>query len=194
MARLILQSKEFDPATKDLNWGVTRIGRAADNDFVISHPSVSGHHCEIELGMDIVRVRDCQSTNGTFIDNQRIQSGEIQPGQVLRLGDVAAVVERANDIVSVPKFEVRKAPQSVELGEGIWSCERHGAVRARWRCPKCNGRYCSGCIHELRLMRGRPHRLCPVCSAHVEWIQYADDPTTKKSVWSHVRNFLRGGD
>ena len=195
MARLILQSHQGGiPVSKDLNWGITRIGRAEDNDFVIPHPSVSGHHCEIELGMDFVNVRDCQSTNGTYIDNQRIQTARLEPGQLLRIGDVSAILQRSIETVSVPKFDRPKPVQSVQLQEGIWSCERHNTIRAEWECPKCKGKFCGPCIHQLRLMGGHVHNLCPVCSAHVECIKYDDADRKKRSVWAYVKGFLRGDE
>jgi len=192
MARLILQSAELVPASIDLNWGITRVGRADDNDFIIRHPSISAHHCEVDLGLDFVRVRDCQSTNGTFINNERIQLATLGPGQVLRFGEIRAVIERAIEGVSVPAIGPKKVLHSVEMEEGIWSCERHSGIRAQWHCPKCDGKFCGPCIHQLRLMKGRPHKLCPVCSAHVEWIDYADARHRKKTVWTHVKRFLRG--
>jgi len=191
MARLILQMEGVNPGSIDLNLGVTRVGRADDNDFVIRHPSISAHHCELELGLEFVRIRDCGSTNGTFVNNQRIQSATLEPGQTLRIGDIPVLVELSTDTVSVPKFERARPPQSVDLGQGIWSCERHNGVRAQWHCPKCKGKFCSPCIHQLRLIQGRTHQLCPICSAHVEWIDY-DDDSRGKSVWSRVKKFFRG--
>ncbi|HKX61945.1 MAG TPA: FHA domain-containing protein [Verrucomicrobiae bacterium] len=193
MARLILQSHQGGiPVSKDLNWGTTRVGRADDNDFIIPHPSVSGHHCEIELGLDFVNVRDCQSTNGTYIDNQRIQSARLEPGQLLRIGDVSAILQRSLENVTVPKFEVKKPTQSMELEGGYWSCERHTNVRADWQCPKCKGKFCGPCIHHLRLVGKHDHQLCPICSAHLEPISH-DDGKKKRSVWAYVKGLL-GGD
>lgn len=192
MARLILQFEGLSPGSINLNLGVTRVGRAEDNDLVIRHPSVSAHHCEVELGVDFVRVRDCQSTNGTYIDNHRIQAACLEPGQALRIGDIPAIIERSLAGVSIPKIETPRPPRSLELAEGVWSCERHNGVRAEWQCSQCSGRYCGPCIHELRLERGRPHRLCPICSGHVVRIEYAGGEKKKRSVWTQVRNFLRG--
>ncbi len=45
-----------------------RLGRAADNDFVINHASVSSRHAELELlEGGGVRLRDCGSRNGTYV-------------------------------------------------------------------------------------------------------------------------------
>src|SRR5579871_5933946 len=58
---------------------VTRIGRAPDNDLVIQGPesgTVSLHHLEIHrvivAGRPVFQARDLESTNGTFVNGERI--------------------------------------------------------------------------------------------------------------------------
>lgn len=60
-------------------------GRAAGNDIVLAHMQVSGQHCRLSVRAGEVWVEDCQSTNGTFIDGQRIGNSRLQPQQVLCL-------------------------------------------------------------------------------------------------------------
>ena len=53
-----------------------RIGRASDNDVVISEPSVSSHHASIELEPDgAAWIQDEGSSNGTFVDSERVAPG-----------------------------------------------------------------------------------------------------------------------
>ena len=49
-----------------------KIGRTAPADAVIAHPSVSREHCIVGLANDELLVTDLNSTNGTYIDGQRI--------------------------------------------------------------------------------------------------------------------------
>jgi len=89
MAKLVVLSEGMTGQSYELKVDKTTIGRVDDNTFPIPQPSVSSHHCEILLrGSDVV-VKDLNSTNGTFINNQQI-TGEavIKPGQILRLGQV----------------------------------------------------------------------------------------------------------
>jgi predicted component of type VI protein secretion system len=89
MAKLVVLSEGLTGQSYELKVDKTTVGRIEDNTWQIAQPSVSSHHCEILLkGTDVV-VKDLNSTNGTFINNQQI-SGEavLKPGQILRLGQV----------------------------------------------------------------------------------------------------------
>jgi transcriptional regulator with GAF, ATPase, and Fis domain len=68
--------------------GRLTIGKAGDNDLVLTDDTVSRHHCEIVRAPDGLHVRDLESTNGTKIDGTRIREAMIQPGSVLKVGEV----------------------------------------------------------------------------------------------------------
>jgi DNA-binding NtrC family response regulator len=65
-----------------------RIGKAPDNDLVLSDDTVSRHHCELTRIDGGVRVRDLGSTNGTKVGGARISEAVVQPGAVLKAGEV----------------------------------------------------------------------------------------------------------
>lgn len=88
MAKLVVLSAGLNGRTHDLNVDRTTIGRVEDNTFQIADPSVSSHHCEALLhGSDIV-IKDLNSTNGTFINGEKISESVLKPGQTLRLGQI----------------------------------------------------------------------------------------------------------
>ena len=88
MARLVLLSEGFTGRTYDLKVEKTTVGRVSDNAFEIPEASVSSHHAEIILrGNDIV-IRDLGSTNGTFINGEKITEAVLLPGQTLKFGTV----------------------------------------------------------------------------------------------------------
>ncbi len=94
MARLVILSEAQMGRSFELKDGTTTVGRGEDNAFEIAEPSVSGHHCEIVLDGDGVSIRDLNSTNGTFINDQRVvSSAPLRPGQILRLGQVELRLE-----------------------------------------------------------------------------------------------------
>src|SRR5437867_1475478 len=100
MAKLIVLSAGMTGRTHELKVDKTTIGRVEDNTFQIAEPSVSSHHCEVVLrGADVV-VRDLNSTNGTFINGEKVAESVIKPGQVLRLGQIEMRLE--TDTMAAP--------------------------------------------------------------------------------------------
>ena len=93
MAKLVVLSAGMTGRTQELKVDKTTIGRVEDNTFQIAEPSVSSHHCEVLLrGSDVV-VRDLNSTNGTYINGEKVAESVIKPGQILRLGQIEMRLE-----------------------------------------------------------------------------------------------------
>jgi pSer/pThr/pTyr-binding forkhead associated (FHA) protein len=189
MTKLIIQSGG-NSIPKEIKWGITHIGRGLENDLNIEDPSVSHRHCEIEIGIDFVLLRDCGSTNGTFVGGLPIQQARLETGQKLRFGQVEAVIEYSPESISVPLLEGEKAPESVALSDGTMSCLNHPGTRAVWRCTHCLKIFCEVCIHGLRFKGGRSHKLCPHCSHESDLIVWDDSKPKKKSLWVHLKNLL----
>ena len=93
MAKLVILSAGMTGRTQELKVEKTTIGRVEDNTFQISEPSVSSHHCEVLLRGSEVMVRDLNSTNGTYINGEKIAERVIKPGQILRLGQIELRLE-----------------------------------------------------------------------------------------------------
>jgi adenylate cyclase len=67
---------------------VTRIGRALDNEIVVSHSSISRHHASIENSNGSFVVRDLNSQNGTFVGSRRVtEPTRVNDGEAVRFGD-----------------------------------------------------------------------------------------------------------
>lgn len=93
MAKLVILTHGMTGRTHELKVDKTTIGRVEDNTLQIAEPSVSSHHCEILLrGSDVV-VKDLNSTNGTFINDEKITESVLKPGHTLRLGQVEIRLE-----------------------------------------------------------------------------------------------------
>jgi len=95
MAKLVILTQGLNGRAHELNVDRTTIGRVEDNLFQISEASVSSHHCEVHLRGSEVLIRDLNSTNGTFINGEKIAESVLKPGQTLRLGNVELKLEAA---------------------------------------------------------------------------------------------------
>ncbi len=68
--------------------GAISIGRSSQNTAPLhsSEKNVSGHHAIIYKSGDRLTAQDLESTNGTFLNEERVTEGELSAGDVLGLG------------------------------------------------------------------------------------------------------------
>ena len=95
----ILEGTAVDrPLTFRLTQGVVKtVGRAAGADFVVDAALVSRLHCRITATDDALEVVDLSSTNGTFVNDRRVERALIRSGDRLRVGRIELKVERKKD-------------------------------------------------------------------------------------------------
>ena len=67
---------------------ITLMGRGTDADIRVEDPGVSRKHCEIVVGNPAI-IRDLKSTNGTFVDGNRIDECTLTEGAIVKLGGTA---------------------------------------------------------------------------------------------------------
>jgi pSer/pThr/pTyr-binding forkhead associated (FHA) protein len=170
MARLLIKTEGLKNQTLELRLGVNQIGRSPECDFAINHPTVSVNHCQIVLSNDGVMIRDCGSTNGTFVNGDPVREAWLLPGQTLNLGDVELFVESTEINVAIPQFERQRPKPPVVLPDGMIICPRHARAQATYRCTHCHEVMCNDCVHMLRIKGGEPLFLCPLCSHKCELI------------------------
>ena len=75
---------------------IKTVGRAPRADFVVDAALVSRLHCRLTAGDDGLDVVDLDSTNGTYINDQRVKTGCVKSGDRLRIGRVEFAIERQN--------------------------------------------------------------------------------------------------
>ena len=73
---------------------VKTVGRARRADFVVDAALVSRLHCRLTAGDEAVEVVDLSSTNGTFVNDRRIDKARLAAGDRLRVGRVELRVNR----------------------------------------------------------------------------------------------------
>ncbi|MDE3156565.1 MAG: FHA domain-containing protein [Acidobacteriota bacterium] len=89
------QPADDGPLTFRLSPGAVKtIGRAPRADFIVDMATVSRLHCRLTAEGDHLEVFDLDSTNGTFVNDQRVTKGSVAPGDRLRVGRVEFGVKR----------------------------------------------------------------------------------------------------
>ena len=109
MAKLVILNQGMTGRTFELSVDRTTVGRIEENTFQIADPSVSSRHAEILLRGTEVFVRDLNSTNGTFLNGEKISETVLKPGQVLRFGQVELKIDDGQP-VSAPAAAPAPAP------------------------------------------------------------------------------------
>ena len=75
--------------------GVRTIGRATGADFIVDAALVSRVHCRVTALADgKLEVRDLDSTNGTFVNGERIEQARLDDGDRLQVGRLELIVSR----------------------------------------------------------------------------------------------------
>ncbi len=135
MPRLVLLSEGFNGRSYELKVETTTVGRVSDNAFEIPEASVSSHHAEIILRGNDVVIRDLGSTNGTFINGEKITEAVLKPGQTLRFGTIDLKLDTgdgtsapaASGAAAAPKKPKQSLDQTVVIPQGVKLDELGGA-------------------------------------------------------------------
>ncbi len=73
---------------------IKTIGRSTGADFIVEAPLVSRVHCRVTAGAAELEVADLDSTNGTFVNGERVERRTLKTGDRLGVGRVELVVQR----------------------------------------------------------------------------------------------------
>ena len=73
---------------------IKTIGRSPGAEFIVEAAMVSRLHCRLTAGATELQVNDLESTNGTFVNGQRVTQASLKTGDKLGVGRVEWVVTR----------------------------------------------------------------------------------------------------
>jgi pSer/pThr/pTyr-binding forkhead associated (FHA) protein len=77
---------------------VKTIGRSTGAEFMLDAPLVSRLHCQLSATAEALEVKDLDSTNGTFVNDRRITSAQLQTGDRLKVGRVELRVSKGTGL------------------------------------------------------------------------------------------------
>ncbi|HEV2968939.1 MAG TPA: FHA domain-containing protein [Pirellulales bacterium] len=111
--KLIIVSPEVKPNEYDVALP-TKIGRGHEAKLKLVHPQVSRLHCELFVDGDKLMIRDLESLNGTFVDQQRIDVDTAIPsGATVMIGTVMFRLVYGKDIDRVPPPAATKLDKTI---------------------------------------------------------------------------------
>ncbi len=85
-ATLLIKLHEKSSQELQLASDSLTIGRKSDNDLAIEDPAVSAHHARITKIHAVYFIEDLKSTNGTFVNNKRIDRHQLRDTDVVTIG------------------------------------------------------------------------------------------------------------
>lgn len=86
MAKLVLSFNGETVREYELDQEIMTVGRKTDNDIHIDNLAVSGNHAKVLTILNDSFIEDLNSTNGTFVNGQKISKHALQNGEVIRIG------------------------------------------------------------------------------------------------------------
>ncbi|HRE46240.1 MAG TPA: FHA domain-containing protein [Aggregatilineales bacterium] len=120
--RLIVRRGPQPNQVYELSKDVSTLGRDITNDIVINDPEVSRHHCRLTRGGGGYTMEDLGSTNGTFVNGQRLMGARpLAQGDQIGLGEtVTLAYEAAFAPADFPRAAASQQPppyQPVQSGQ-----------------------------------------------------------------------------
>ena len=114
------QSREV-PLTKD----TISIGRTPENDIELKDSLISRKHTSIVRKGDRYVVYDLGSSNGTFVNNERIEMKPLDAGDVIRVGDSEIHYVEDGPARGVPKPVTDRRPTEIPAAAGQGQVVKH---------------------------------------------------------------------
>ena len=102
-----------------------RIGKQPECGLILDDAYASRMHAAIEVGPQGARLVDCGSTNGTFVNDQRVESRILADGDLIRVGrsvlrfqarveDTATTVTTASRVIQASRVEAQAPPGAAD--------------------------------------------------------------------------------
>jgi predicted component of type VI protein secretion system len=116
VAKLIISRDAQVMQEVELGVGRTTIGRHPHNDIVIAHQAVSSRHAAIDSDADWVALEDLDSSNGTFVNGQRVARIMLNDGDKVTVATYELEYVAGDSLAAAPS--ARELVGSIEVING----------------------------------------------------------------------------
>jgi class 3 adenylate cyclase len=151
MWQLLINGPGYSDTKFELPDGVTHLGRADENDIVLSGDLISRRHARLRVSGDQLVVEDLHSRNGTRVNGEPLQGTRVlRPGDTLTVGENSLSVRQraqedipSGDGIPIAQRAVRRFGRGSGLGNSVVVTRNlqdstvHRALTAR--SPAANG-------------------------------------------------------
>jgi hypothetical protein len=154
LAKLLVNPTSSNRREIALGRTLLSIGRDPSNDLVLPDAMVSRRHAVIEFRGSQYYLRDCNSSNGSVINGDRVSEKSLRDGDVVAIGSARLLFR-----------------EEVELDVAGKVVQHPSAPRLA--CPACEAQYrkgdqfCRGCGAKLPEPSGPPKEVCAECGTAV---------------------------
>jgi uncharacterized RDD family membrane protein YckC len=189
MAKLIVNPTSSSRREIHLSRTLVSIGRDPSNDLVLPDAMVSRRHAVIEYRGSQYYLRDCNSSNGSLVNGDRVSERNLRDGDLVAIGTARLLFrddlheeEAGAKVVQHPSAPKLVCPScQAEYRKGDLFCRQCGGVLAPSAPPKV---ICSACGTAVLL----PARFCNACGTALPKPASADEPPMESAL------DLRGGE
>jgi uncharacterized RDD family membrane protein YckC len=168
MAKLIVNPTSSSRREIPLSRTLMSIGRDPSNDVVLPDAMVSRRHAVIECRGSHYYLRDCNSSNGSLVNGDRVSERGLRDGDLVAIGtarllfrEEEALEEAAGKVVQHPSAPRLQCPAcQSDYRKGDLFCRHCGVSLAPAAPPKV---VCSSCGTAVPL----PARFCNLCGTRL---------------------------
>jgi pilus assembly protein CpaF len=114
MVSIVIEEKNGRPQTREFPQDEVTVGRVPGNDIVLPKSNISKRHCRFFRQGEEWLVSDASSTNGTFLNGQKLAQAEVlRDGDQIQLGDFTLVLRPAAGAAAQAPASERQATTRV---------------------------------------------------------------------------------
>jgi uncharacterized RDD family membrane protein YckC len=162
MAKLIINPTSTSRREISLSRTILSIGRDPSNDVVLPDAMVSRRHAVVEWRGSQYYIRDCNSSNGSLVNGDRVSERTLRDGDLVAIGTARMLFREEVDEPSAKVVQHPSAPRlscpscQADYRKGDQFCRQCGGALAPSQPPKA---VCTSCGTAVPL----PARFCNAC-------------------------------